>query len=123
MPQNMIDRYGRVKVRQIVSHFYGAALRSPKLAQYFKDVDIHGLMAHQSAFLAAVMGGPSSHSEPEIAAAHRHLDIDPDDFDEMLRLLEKSLERSGVADDDVEVVIDRYRGFKSAVVHSGPGTV
>lgn len=115
----MIEKYGRVRVRRIVSHFYSAVLRSGKLASYFENVDVQGLMAHQSAFLAMVMGGPDSYDMPEIEAAHRHLDVDPDDFDEMLRLLGSSLEKFDVDDDDVDILIERYQGFRPAVVQRG----
>lgn len=115
----MIEKYGRVRVRQIVSHFYREVLRSGRLARYFENVDVHGLMAHQSAFLAMVMGGPHSHGVDEIEAAHRDLDVDPGDFDEMLRLLDSSLRKFGVEDEDIDVLVERYQGFRSAVVQPG----
>lgn len=115
----MIEKYGRVRVRQIVSHFYGAVLKSRRLSHYFDHVDVHGLMAHQSAFLAAVMGGPPSHDEPEIETAHRGLGVDEGDFDEMIRLLELSLERFEVEAGDIEEVTRRYHGYRESVVAAG----
>lgn len=115
----MIDKYGRVRVRQIVSHFYGAVLRSPRLASYFDGVDVHGLMAHQSAFLAAVMGAEQSHERADIERAHHGLGIDAEDFEETLGLLETSLERFEVEAGDSEQVIRRYRGFQGSVVGAG----
>jgi hemoglobin len=115
----MIDKYGRVRVRQIVSHFYGAVLRSPRLSPYFDGVDVHGLMAHQSGFLAAVMGAEPSHEEADIERAHHGLGIDHEDFAEMLDLLEASLERFEVEDVDSDHVIGRYRAFQGSVVEPG----
>ncbi len=119
MPENMIDKYGRVRVRQIVSHFYGAVLRSPRLSPYFDGVDVHGLMAHQSAFLAAVMGAEPGYEAADVERAHHGLGINEEDFAEMLDLLEVSLERFGVEDVDRRQIIGRYRAFQGSVVEAG----
>ena len=115
----MIDKYGRVKIRQIVSHFYGAVLRTPRLSPYFDGVDVHGLMAHQSAFLAAVMGAEQTHEMADIERAHHGLGIDDDDFAEMLDLLGTSLRRFEIDDVDREQVVTRYRAFQASVVGAG----
>ncbi len=112
----MIDKYGRVRVHQVVSSFYGAVLRSERLAPYFEGVDVHGLMQHQAAFLAAVMGGPTRHSDRDIASAHQGLGVDPDDFEEMIRLLRVSLEKLDFDPGDIEVITDRYYEYKQSVV-------
>ena len=116
----MIDKYGRVKVRQIVSHFYGAVLKSRRLSPYFDGVDVHGLMAHQSAFLAAVMGAEQTHEMADIERAHHGLGVADEDFAEMLDLLETSLKRFEIEDVDVQTVMNRYDGFSRAVVADHP---
>lgn len=112
----MIDKYGRVRVHRVVSSFYSAVLRSERLAPYFEGVDVHGLREHQTAFLAAVMGGPTRHSDRDIATAHRGLGIDPGDFEEMIRLLRASLEKLEFDPDDIEVITDCYYEYKQSVV-------
>lgn len=112
----MIDRYGEVKVRQMVSAFYGAVLRSPRLGPYFDGVSISGLVAHQAAFMAAVMGGPPSYNDDELAVAHSHLRVDSDDFDEMLRLLEQTLKHFRVSAGDTREVLDGYQSRKPQIV-------
>jgi len=66
MVETMLEKYGRGRLTQIVSSFYGDVLRSSRLAPYFADVSIAGLIEHQSRFLAMVMGGhphtPSTNS-------------------------------------------------------------
>lgn len=116
VPGNMIDKYGRALVHQVVSDFYGAVLRSERLAPYFEGVDVHGLMLHQAAFLAAVMGGPKRHSDRDIASAHHGLGVDPADFEEMIRLLRASLEKLDFDSEDIEVITDRYYEYKQSVV-------
>ncbi len=119
VPGNMIDKYGRVQVHQVVSDFYGAVLKSESLAPYFDGVDVHGLMLHQAAFLAAVMGGPQRHRDRDIASAHRGLGVDPGDFEEMIRLLRASLEKLDFDSEDIEVITDRYDEYKPSVVETG----
>lgn len=115
----MVEKYGRARIRQIVAHFYERVLRSPKLSRYFDDIDIQGLVAHQTAFLAAVMGGAPSHSAQEIEGVHRPLDVTGEDFDAMIELLERSLRRFDIATEDIDVITSRYERFRTSVVGSG----
>ena len=115
----MLDRYGRVRLTQIVSSFYSDVLRSSQLAPFFDGVPIEGLIEHQARFMAMVMGGPPEFTALEIETAHSRFGITDDDFDEMLRLLEKSLGSFEVEPEDITKVISRYRGMQPYVV--GPG--
>lgn len=118
MREDIIDKYGRARVHKVVSDFYGAVLQSERLAPYFDGVDVHGLMQHQAAFLAAVMGGPKRHSHEDIASAHHGLGVDPGDFEEMIGLLRASLERLEFASGDIEVITNRYHDYKELVVRA-----
>jgi len=113
---SMYDRYGLLKVTLIVSSFYRGVLESRSLAPHFETVHIPGLVEHQSAFMAAVMGGPRSYSRGDLEEAHRHLRITDDDFDEMMRLLESTLEDFDIEPGDVDAVCNRYRELRSAIV-------
>ena len=112
----MIDRYGEAKVRQMVSAFYGGVLRSPRLGPYFDGVSISGLVAHQAAFLAAVMGGPPSYDDAQLTFAHSHLGVDSDDFEEMLRLLEGTLKRFRVSPGDIREVMSSYQSRRPQIM-------
>jgi truncated hemoglobin YjbI len=101
---------------QIVSAFYSDVLRSPRLAHFFRDVDMSGLMNHQEVFMATVMGDPSGYSEDQVREAHARLEITVDDLDEMLRLLEKSLLKHEVDPEDTTAVVSVYRGLRPQVV-------
>jgi hemoglobin len=119
MGATMIDKYGRGRIRKAVVDFYAQVLRSPRLASYFDGIDIETLVAHQSAFLNAVMGDPASHSEQEIRQSHAHLGISNEDFDEMIELLGNSLDRAGIEEEDRLSVQTRYRSFAGQVVTAG----
>lgn len=121
MTEAMINRYGRVKVRQVVSDFYTRLLQSSTLSHYFDGVSIERLVAHQSAFLEAVMGGPPNHRPDIIRARHVHLGITASDYQETLDLLRESLECHQVASEDVAAVLARYREYAPFVVSQEGG--
>jgi hemoglobin len=128
MPEYMLARYGRVRLTQIVSSFYSHVLKSPTLSRYFDEVSIAGLIEHQSRFLGMVLGGPPAYSAQELEVAHKRFGITNEDFDEMLHLLEESLDRYEVDPEDVSQVMLRYRAMQTAVVKPGksgpePGTI
>lgn len=118
MADTMLDKYGRAKVRQVVSDFYRRVLESPRLAVYFDGVDIHTLVAHQSAFLEAVMGGEQRTGPDEIKRVHARLGVSGVDFGEMIDLLGQSLDRFEVEPVDKREVQDRYLGYADQVVNN-----
>jgi hemoglobin len=87
---------GFAKVRLIVSDFYEKVLDSEQLAPYFAAVDMRRLVDHQTKFIAAVMGGPASFTDEQMARAHTRLGITAEAFDEMAGLFRETLEDFGV---------------------------
>ena len=60
MPQTMFERYGGfATISQVVGSFYDKVLDSPITSPYFADVDMRGLIDHQTKFFAFLMGGAS----------------------------------------------------------------
>lgn len=116
MAENLIEKYGRLKTHEVVAQFYDAVLASPRLSLYFDGIDIRGLVDHQTAFLRSVMGGPNAHTALEIAGAHRGMGITEDDFEEMIGLLVRSLERHEIEPEDIAIIEGRYRRYQEAVV-------
>lgn len=116
MDGTLLERYGRVRIAQIVAYFYRDVLRSSVLGHYFHDVSMGGLVDHQAQFMEAVMGGPAMFTNEQIAAAHRYLGITDQDFDEMIRLLEVNLLRFEVTVEDADGVLAGYRVLKDQII-------
>ena len=116
MAENLIEKYGRLQTYEVVARFYDAVLAAPRLSLYFEGIDFRGLVDHQTAFLRSVMGGPAAHTPGEIAGAHRGLGITDDDFDTMIGLLVRSLERQEIEPEDIAIIQGRYRRYQEAVV-------
>jgi hemoglobin len=83
---------GFARVRLLVSEFYEKVLDSEQLSVYFQHIDMRRLVDHQTKFISALMGGPASYSDEQIARAHVRLGIRSEDFAEMADLFRETLE-------------------------------
>jgi hemoglobin len=92
---------GFARVRLLVSEFYEKVLDSERLCVYFQQIDMRRLVDHQTKFISALMGGPASYSDEQIARAHARLGIRSEDFAEMADLFRETLEDNRLAAVDV----------------------
>ncbi len=117
MAQTLYERYGGFSaVHHIVMRFYDYALDSDILADYFEDVDMRRLIDHQTKFVASLMGGPASYTDDMLRQLHANLAITGAAFNEMATLFQKTLEESGMAEEDVEIVIRQITERKPLIV-------
>jgi hemoglobin len=93
---------GFAQVRLIVSDFYDRILDSENLRPYFQDIDVRRLIDHQTKFVSALMGGPASFSNEHLSRAHAHLNISPDEYEEMGEIFRETLEDFDVPPVEVE---------------------
>jgi hemoglobin len=92
---------GFARVRLLVSDFYEKILHSERLSRYFSGVDMRHLIDHQTKFISALMGGPASYTDEQIARAHARLGITVEDFEEMTDLFRETLEEFGLDEADI----------------------
>lgn len=113
----MFERYGGfATISKVVLSFYDRALDSDVLAPYFDDVDMRGLVDHQTKFISYVMGGPASYTDETLRQVHAHLDIDDEAFDEMIDLFEETLEDYDFEDEDIDSVVRGLESRRSVIV-------
>jgi hemoglobin len=93
---------GFARVRLVVSDLYDRILESERLRPYFEHIEMRRLIDHQTKFISALMGGPASFTNEQLARAHQRLRIRPEDFQEMADLFRETLEDFGVEPTDVE---------------------
>jgi hemoglobin len=93
---------GFAQVRLIVSDFYDRILDSDRLRPYFENIDVRRLIDHQTKFVSALMGGPASYSNEQLARAHGHLGISPEEYEEMGEIFRETLEDFDVPSVEVE---------------------
>jgi hemoglobin len=96
------DRLGGfARVRLLVSDFYERVLESERLSRFFAGTDVRHLIDHQTKFIAAMMGGPASFTDEQMARVHQRLGISHDDFEEMATLFRDTLEDFGVQEPEL----------------------
>jgi hemoglobin len=123
MQRPYLEKFGgAVGVSRIVFRFYDLLLESERLRRFFEGIDMPRLIEHQTAVIVTVLSGEPPLSRREILAAHAHLDIGPEDFDEMIALLQRAVAEAGVAQADAHGLIQYYTGFRSDLVRAGGAT-
>jgi hemoglobin len=117
MAQSMFLRYGGfASVSKVVSAFYDKAIDSPLLAPYFENINMPRLIDHQTKFVSSLMGGPASFSNEELERVHSRLDINEQEFQEMVDLLKETLEDFDFDDTDVAAVQSEILSRKRYIV-------
>jgi len=107
---------GRDAVEAVVSDFYDAVLADERISHYFEDQDMAELRAHQIQFISSVTGGPVEYSGADMREAHAHLDLDERDFQAVADHLEAALRANGVADSNVERILERVADLKAPIL-------
>jgi len=117
MQRTVFERVGGfARVRLMVSDFYEKVLDSPILIPYFEEVDMRRLIDHQTRFFAAVMGGPASFSDEQLARTHHRLRVTDVAFDEMATLFQETLEDHGLDDREVSRLVAHIQALRPRVV-------
>jgi hemoglobin len=117
MAQTVFERAGGfATVRKVVSAFYDKVLESPRLRDYFTDVDMPRLIDHQTKFVAQMMQGPAYFSDEHLRRAHQNMRIAPEDFEEAADLLVEALEDVGVDDEDADFVREQVLRREAFIV-------
>ncbi len=93
-------------MKHLVREFYKDARINPMVGHFFSKLDMEKLIDHQVQFLSFVLGKPvRDYKVHELAKAHHPLHISDADFDEIGRLLVKTLNKAGVAIDDIKLIM------------------
>ena len=117
MTKSPFERYGGFgSISKVVSSFYDKVLDSPELSKYFENIDMRRQIDHQTKFIASLMGGPASYSNQELERAHARFTITRAEFDEMMELLQETLEDFDLNDEDVNEVVQNFNNRVNFVV-------
>lgn len=111
---------GAGAVRAAVAVFYQRVLDDADLQQWFAEVDLDRLRAHQRAFLTHALGGPDLFAGRSMAESHAGLAITDDAFDAVVEHLVNALHDLGVPDDLLARVRETVDGVRADVVSARP---
>ena len=115
----LFDKYGGTEtMRGLVREFYKHARASPKVGHYFSKLNMEKLIDHQVQFLSFVLGKPALiYKGRELADAHHPLNISNEDFNEIGRLLVKTLTSAGVTKEDVSLIMGVILEVRDEIVN------
>jgi hemoglobin len=117
MSRPLYDKIGGFgTVSGIVLNFYGKVLESEAVAPYFAAVDMQRLIDHQTQFICALLGGPTSFSDDQIRAVHRASAITEEAFDHAVRLFEETLEEALLEPQDVAMAVKLFEAKRALIV-------
>ena len=117
MASTIFERYGGfAKVNRIVSAFYDRVLDSAVASPYFANTDMRRQIDHQTKFMSMLMGGPASYTDEHLERVHARLGITNEAFDEVVLLLQETLEDFGLEDDDVRLVREAFHSRRRIIV-------
>lgn len=117
MSSSMFERYGGfAKINRVVSAFYDRVLDSALASPFFANTDMRRQIDHQTKFLSMLMGGPASYTDDHLERVHAKLGITDDAFDEVVLILQETLEDFGVQNDDVRLVAESFRSRRRIIV-------
>ena len=115
----LFDKYGGTEtMRGLVRDFYKYARASPKVGHFFSKLNMEKLIDHQVQFLSFILGKPArTYKGRELADAHHPLNISDEDFDEICRLLRKTLTTAGVTKEDISLIMGVVLEVRDEIVN------
>jgi hemoglobin len=104
-------------LRSGVDLFYDRVTRHPRLARYFKGVDVVRLRRHMFGMLVKVTGGPdSAYTGGDLRTVHRNLGITHADYDLTIAILVEALRDVHVPEAAITDLGERIVGVRDEVV-------
>ena len=99
-PESLFSRVGgTIQIRRVHKLFYDKVYEHPWLGRFFEGIDQDLIESQQTDFMSKNLGGPSVYCGALPVAAHKHIRITEELFDERARLLAESLREAGVRED------------------------
>ena len=120
MSDSFYNKYGgSPAVAAIVHDFYTRIQEDSGLSSYFEDVDMTGLIAHQTNFIGKALGGPEVYEGKDLKVAYADRGIDDDAFSAVVGHLVAALEAAGVEEPDCKAILELIGSLRDQVVTGG----
>jgi len=115
-PTTPFERVGGEQgVKDLVRAFYDRVLVDPELAPFFEDSAIERLLAMQSEFFAAALGGPVKYSGLSIHQAHFGRGIEKEHFARFVNHLIETLKAYNLSEHEIHQLISRINTYSDDV--------
>ncbi|MEM6887796.1 MAG: group 1 truncated hemoglobin [Pseudomonadota bacterium] len=121
MMSTTFQKYGGFSaVSRIVMTFYDKDLDNDDVGHHFDDVEMPGLIDHQTKFVSSLMGGPGAISDERLAVVHRQFPTLDAEYDIVSSLLMEAMTEHRVAPDDARSIAKAFEGKRSFIVKRTP---
>lgn len=107
-------------IRAVVDDFYERLLEDEDLGPFFEDADMEKLRRTQTDFLCEAAGGPEAYDAEPVREAHLHVPFTKPHIERAIALLERSLDKFGVPEEDAETVVGAIAAYETELLAS-PG--
>lgn len=77
------------------------------------------LIKHQTAFINAIGGSDSTHTDSQLAQVHAQLGVSDADFDQLVGLLAETLSWHGMGGAAAELIVEHFEKRRELIVTSG----
>ena len=117
MGRSLFDKYGGFSsISRVVLDLYDRLLDDDDVGPFFDEVEMAGIVDHQTKFVSSLLGGPASYSDDQIRRLHDHLTIDDAQFDRLQTILAATLADHGFEPDDIVQVVAQFEARRALVV-------
>ena len=113
----LFEKYGGFSnVSKIVMAFYDKVLDCEEVGHYFDNIDMRRQIDHQTKFVSALMGGPSSYSNEALQRVHRPLGINESEFNRVVYLMQETLNDFAVDPNDIDAIVGEMNARSSFII-------
>lgn len=118
MSDTLFDRIGGMPaLQQVVRQFYREIYANQVVGHHFTKMDPEVMIDHQIRFMSTLLGGPAQYKGKDLGSTHAHLNITEDEFEEVAKILAKSLADHGVSGGDFDTIMSTVAGTKGEIVN------
>jgi len=107
---------GHPTLERVHKLFYDKVYEHPWLGLFFEGIDQDFIEEQQTAFMAAVMGGPKRYVGQYPKPAHKHMFVDQELFDLRNEVLAESIAEAAVPADAASEWLKLDRNFANAII-------
>jgi hemoglobin len=115
---SLYDKIGAALIEQAIGMFYRRAFTDPIISHFFVNSDINHLIATQTTFAKAMLGGPKEYRGKPLATVHKVLPIRPPHFGRRQVLMAEVLDELGLDEDLKEAWLAMENNLKPLILSS-----
>jgi hemoglobin len=107
---------GEETVAKVVDEFYKRVLADQTVSPFFKETDMDRQRRHQTAFISFALGG-KAYTGKSMAVVHKGMNLQPQHFDTIVKLLSETLSDFRVSQEDVRQIAAKVETLREDILY------